>query len=254
MLFAEQFKSNVDDPTHAWRIEYWGKMMRGASFTYAYTLDEELYGIMVDTVNDLLSTQDELGRITTYSIEQEFNGWDMWGRKYVLLGLQYFLDVCKEEDKELKERVITAMCRSLDYIISKVGPEEEGKRPITRTSKIWEGLNSCSILEPIVRLYKLTGEKKYFEFAEYIISTGFIQSANLIELAYEDKLSPHEYPVVKAYEMMSCFEGLLQFYYITGIEKYRTAIFNFAKRIIDCELSIIGCSGCTHELFDHTAV
>ena len=35
---------------------------------------------------------------------------------------------------------------------------------------------------------------------------------------------------------------------------YRTALINFGKNIIANEISIIGCSGCTHELFDHTAV
>ncbi len=32
-LFVNQFRSNVDDDL-AWRCEYWGKMMRGACFTY----------------------------------------------------------------------------------------------------------------------------------------------------------------------------------------------------------------------------
>lgn len=254
VLFAEQFKSNVDDPTHAWRIEYWGKMMRGASFTYAYTLDEELYEIMVETVKDLLSTEDELGRITTYSVEQEFNGWDMWGRKYVLLGLQYFLDVCKDTETELKEQVIGAMCRNLDYIISKVGPAEEGKLPITKTSKIWEGLNSCSILEPVVRLYNLTGKKEYLEFADYIVSTGGIDSGNIYELAYEGKLYPYQYPVTKAYEMMSNFEGLMEYYRVTGIEKWRIASCNFGKLVAQSDLTLIGSSGCTHELFDNSTV
>ena len=74
----------------------------------------------------------------------------------------------------------------------------EGKLDIRTCSKHWEGLNSCSILEPMVKLYRLTGEKRYLEFAEYIISTGFIQSANLVELAFADEVTPHEYPIVKA--------------------------------------------------------
>ena len=56
----------------------------------------------------------------------------------------------------------------------------------------------------------------------------------------------------KAYEMMSCFEGLLEYYYVTGKEKYKTAVINFTNAVIETELSVIGCSGITHELFDHT--
>lgn len=251
ILFAEQFKSNVDDEGHAWRIEYWGKMMRGAAFTYAYTGDRELYDMMEETVKDLLSTQDELGRITTYSLEQEFNGWDIWGRKYVLLGLQYFMDVC--ENDELKAQITDAMCRSLDYIISKVG-DVEGKKPIAKTSAWWGGINSCSILEPVVRMYNLTGKKEYLDFADYIVSTGGIDEGNIFELAYEGKLYPYQYPVVKAYEMMSNFEGLMEYYRVTGIEKWRIASCNFGKLVAESDITIIGSSGCTHELFDNSVV
>ena len=232
----------------SWRSEFWGKMMRGAAMVTRYTGNEEIYKILENSIRDMLSAEDELGRISGYRISEEFSYWDLWGRKYVMLGMMYFMEISK--DDALNEQIIASMCRQADYIIEHIGPD---KLDIRKCSKHWEGLNSCSILEPIVRLYRLTGNKKYFEFAEYIISTGFILSDNLIELAYND-VSPHNFPVVKAYEMMSCFEGLLQFYYITGNEHYKTALINFGKNIIDTEFSIIGCSGCTHELFDHTAI
>lgn len=233
----------------SWRSEYWGKMMRGASMVVRYTGDDGMYKILERAVRDILTAEDELGRISGYSADEEFIRWDLWGRKYVMLGMQYFMEICRDE--ELTAAMLASMRRQADYIIERIGPE---KLDIRKCSKNWEGLNSCSILEPIVRLYRLTGEKTYLDFAEYIVSTGFIQSANIIELAYTDELSPHDYPVVKAYEMMSCFEGLLQYYYVTGIEKYKTAVLNFGRKIIAGELSVIGCSGCTHELFDHTAV
>ncbi len=253
ILFAEQFKSNVDDENNGWRCEFWGKMMRGASFTYAYTKDPDLYEIMEDTVRDLLTTIDSLGRISSYSVEKEFYGWDMWGRKYVLLGLQYFMDVC--EDKDLKSQAVDVMCKNLDYIISKIGREDEGKIEITTTTDFWRGLNSCSILEPVVRLYNITGKKEYLDFADYIVGTGGLDGDdNVFELAYEGKLYPYQYPVTKAYEMMSCFEGLMEYYRVTGIEKWKTAAINFANLVAQSDITIIGCSGCTHELFDNSRV
>ncbi len=249
--FVEIFRAGGDGAGewyHTWRSEYWGKMMRGASMVVRYTKNPEIYRIIKSSIIDMLSAQDELGRISGYAVKDEFDRWDLWGRKYVMLGMMYFMEI--SDDEELNKKLIQSMCKQADYIIDHVG---EGKLDIRKCSRHWEGLNSCSILEPIVRLYRLTGDKKYFEFAEYIISTGFILSDNLIELAYNN-VSPHDYPVVKAYEMMSCFEGLMQFYYITGIEKYKTALINFGRNIIETELSIIGCSGCTHELFDFTSV
>ncbi len=245
-LFVNQFRSNVDDDG-AWRCEYWGKMMRGACFTYEYTKNIELYKVLTDTVNDLLTTQDDLGRFATYSLEREFHGWDIWGRKYILLGLQYFLDICT--DNELREKVISAMCRHADYIMTKIG-SGEGQTNITDATNNWLGLNSSSILEPYVRLYNLTGEQKYFDYATYIVDNGGISTGNIFDLAYEGKLYPYQYPTTKAYEMMSCFEGLLEYYRVTKTQKYKTAVVNFAHLVLESDISIIGCSGCTHELFD----
>lgn len=86
-LAAEQFTAPVDDADLGWRGEYWGKLMRGACMTWEYTRDAALYQLLADTVDALLDCQDEAGRISTYSPAQEFQGWDLWCRKYVLLGL-----------------------------------------------------------------------------------------------------------------------------------------------------------------------
>ena len=251
-LFVAQFRiGNTDDRDSGWRIEYWGKMMRGACFTYAYTQNEKLYEILENTVRDLLTTQDEKGRITTYSREKEFTSWDMWGRKYVLLGLQYFLEICKND--MLADEILLAIRRQADYILENVG-EEEGKKGILYTSKHWEGLNSSSVLEPFVRLYHITKEKKYLDFSNYIIRMGGLRSINMFEEAYIGKKYPYEYPVTKAYEMISNFEGILEYYRATGEEKYLVMAKNFARLVMDSDITVIGCSGTTHELFDHSRI
>lgn len=250
-MFVEQFRSNVDDDDLGWRGEYWGKMMRGSVFTYQYTKDEQLYDALEATVLDMLSAAQPSGRFSTYSEEKQFDGWDMWSRKYILLGFEYFLDICKSE--QLAKRIVAALCAHADYIMKYVGREEDGKKLITKCTRNWLGLNSSSILEPYVRLYNITGERRYFDFAAYIVECGGTSEENIFEMAYEDKLYPYQYRAVKAYEMMSCFEGLLEFYRVTGIEKYKTAVVNFAKRVMQSDITVIGSSGCTHELFDNSA-
>ena len=252
-LFVEQFRiGGVDDHDLGWRSEYWGKMMRGACFTYAYTQNEALYKVLEDTVRDLLTTQDVHGRITSYSVTKEFHGWDVWGRKYVLLGMQYFLEICR--DNNLADAVIASMRAQADYLIAKIGNGEVGKLPITNASEWWEGLNASSVLEPIVRLYNLTGEQKYLNFAKGIIDAGGLRSCNIFEAAYEGVKYPYEYPVTKAYEMISNFEGILEYYRVTGEEKYKTMVVNFARLVIESDITVIGCAGTTHELFDHSIV
>ena len=248
--FVEQFREDADYDA-GWRGEYWGKMMRGASLVYQYTKNPELYSILKETVKDMMESKDEKGRISSYGIKHEFDGWDIWCRKYVILGMEYFLEICTEDD--FKSEVIKSMCEQVDYIISKIG-SGDGKTDITCATRHWRGLNSSSILEPIVKLYNLTGEQKYFDFAKYIVDCGGTDVANIFELAYENKLYPYQYPVTKAYEMTSCFEGLLEYYKITGEEWYKTAIINYADKILESDFTVIGCCGCTHELFDHSTV
>ena len=249
--FIDIFTYPSDIGDRGWRCEYWGKMMRGAASVYAFTHDEELYAVLKSAVTGLLDVAEEDGRISSYSRDREFDGWDMWGRKYVLLGLQYFCEVCP--DNELIDRCHTEMCRQLDYIIAHIG-RGEGKKPITSASRHWLGANSCSILEPVVRLYNVTNKKEYLDFAEYIIDVCYGNEAelNIFKTALEDEIDPYKYCETKAYETMSCFEGLIEYYRLTREEKHLKACVNFARRVLESEISIIGCCGCTHELFDNT--
>lgn len=248
---VEVFQTHEDTELGRWRGEYFGKQMRGASLVYSYTKDEELYEILTETVVDLLSKQDHLGRFSTYDVEREFNGWDMWCRKYVLVGLLYYMDICKDE--ALKEGILVACKGHLDYIITKIG-DKDGQLGITKTSTWWGCVNSCTILEPTLETYKRTGEDKYLDFAKYIISTGGCSDCNLVELPLSSDAYPYQYPVTKAYEMMSFYEGLLAYYEITGDRKYFDTVCSFVKKVKESDITIIGCSGCTHELFDNSAV
>lgn len=250
MRFVRQFAEQTDAKDGGWRGEFWGKLMRAGSFVYSYNKDKELYAILRGTVTDLLAQEDENGRISTYDPADEFGGWDLWCRKYVLLGLQYFTEIC--EDKNLKAQCIASMERQAQYIIAHIG-EGEGKIPLTEITPIWRGLAASSILEPMVRLYDLTGNYDYLEFAAYIVSCGGTSISNIFGLAYEGVTDPYLFPITKAYEMISCFEGLLEFYRATGMEEIKTMVLNFACKVAAGEITVIGSAGCTHELFDHGA-
>lgn len=248
---VEVFETREDSFDEFWRGEFFGKQMRGAALVCEYTKDQELYEILTDTVKDLLTKQDEYGRFSTYTVEKEFHGWDMWSRKYVLVGMLYYLRICKDE--RLRGEIIEACKKHLDYILSKIG-SGEGKIEITATSSWWGCVNSCTILEPTIEIYKLTREKRYLDFAEYIISLGGCSDCNLVELALNSELYPYQYPVTKAYEMMSFYEGLLAYYEVTGEKKCFDAVVRFMDLVEKSDVTIIGCSGCTHELFDNSAM
>lgn len=249
--FCEVFSTKEDTADEGWRAEYFGKMMRGAVWIYLYSRDEELYDVMTEAVLNMLPRQEENGRFSSYTQEKEFTGWDVWGRKYLLTGMLHYCDVCRDE--ALKTRIVQAMERHVDYMIAHIG-SEEGRIAITATSEWWSGVNSCSVLEPVVELYRRTGKAEYLAFAKYIISTGGCADGDLVALALEGKKLPHEYPVVKAYEVMSFFEGLLAYYEVTGEEPYYRAVCNFAEGVQAGDITAIGCAGCTHECFDNAAL
>lgn len=247
--FVDLFRVQPDSKIFGWSGEYFGKMLRGACLVYEYTKDEALYAVLCDAVEDMLTVAESDGRVSSYTRDNELTGWDLWCRKYVILSMEYFIDICKDE--EIKKRIISFISGCADYIIDHIG-NGEGQIGINRASKSWRGLNSSSILEPIVKLYKLTNNQKHLDFATYIVNEGGCHEINLVELAYENKVLPYQYGVSKAYEMMSFFEGVLEYYFVTGNEKYKTAVINFANAVMESEISVIGSSGITHELFDHT--
>ncbi len=253
--FVEQFRLQKDSEDGGWNGEFFGKMMRGACRVYSYTRDAALYEVLSRAVEDLLTAQEENGRFSTYRQEKEFGYWDMWCRKYVLLGMLFFSDIC--EDAALKERILKALRRHLDYIIERIG-EGEGQIDIldatTHNDWTWGALNSSSILEPVVHMYSLTGEKKYLDFAAYLVRRGGSKWGNIYELALAGEKAPYEYPVKKAYEATSYFEGVLEYYRVSGDENAKTAFLNFISRVLETDFTLIGCAGTKHELFDHSTV
>lgn len=252
---AELWKKLVDqfrfrtDKTGNYRGEYWGKIMRGAALICGYTKNDELYGTLETTVLDMLSLCTEDG-ITSHRKGCEFTGWDLWCRKYVAVGLEYFYDICRSE--ELKQEILRVLKTHLLAITRHIG-KEEGKKGICYASRNWGGLNSCSILKSYVVAYKLTGEKKLLDFASYIVSTGGSKDFDFVQAAADDELPLCSYRYPKAYEATSFFEGLLEYGKLTNDERLLTACKNYARSLLKQEFTVVGSGACEVECFDYSA-
>ena len=220
--------------------EMWGKAVRSGSMFFRYTKDPELKEILRVTVADLLSTKRENGSISCSEVNKQPDGpgGDLWERKYVLLGLEeYYMQVEKDD------AVLNAMVNEADCIISQIGPSPK----IRIIDQGWSPnhIESSTILEPIMRLYKLTGYQRYLGFARYIVEVeGGAKGFNIIEDAYNDKI-PEQiggvYP--KAYEMMSLFEGLTEYYRVTGNDHWKQSFIKLYHNIINGEITVIGNGG-----------
>ena len=224
--------------------EMWGKAVRSACMFYRYTQDEELKAIIDETVKDILSTQRENGSISCVEIENQPEESELWERKYVMLGLEEYYDWVNPSPL-----VLDALKKQADNIISIIG-----HAPKTEIVDIgWSATNighepchieSSTLLEPFMRLYKMTGEQRYLDFATYIVEMGGTKHYNVFEMALKNvepyKMAGH-YP--KAYEMLSLFEGLVEYYRVTENPTVKQILLNFYENVRKKEITIIGNGG-----------
>jgi DUF1680 family protein len=245
----EPFKTRKE--TNLWQTEFWGKWILSAIAAYEYNHDPELLKIIQNAVSELLATQTVDGYIGNYSLEAQLQNWDIWGRKYTMLGLLAYFDISDDQ------KALAAAKKLADHLSTQVGPE---KTDIVKTGN-FRGMPSSSILEPMVLLYRHTGEKRYLDFAKYIVNQWeTADGPKLISKAIEGMAVADRFPKPanwwswdngqKAYEMMSCYEGLLELYRITGEYSYLKSAEMAVQNIIDTEINLAG-SGTAFECFYH---
>jgi len=220
--------------------EMWGKAVRSGCMFYRYNRDSRLKMVLKKAINELLSYKRGNGSIscTKEEAQPDGPGGDIWERKYVMLGLEgYYTEV------EADTSILNTLVQQADILLSQVGPS-----PKTRIVDLgWSPnhIESSTVLEPIMRLYNLTGYARYLDFARYIVETeGGAKGENIIESAYQGKdpaTMGGVYP--KAYEMMSLFEGVLEYYRVTQNKKWLTAALNLFEKIKQKEITIIGNGG-----------
>jgi DUF1680 family protein len=206
-----------------------------------YYQSEELKTCIAKAVEGLLSTQDSNGYIGTYSHSDFFigNNWNIWCRKYTLWGLIEAWQLLKDPV------IIRSAMRFADHLIAEVGP---GAVDIVKTGNFY-GLPSCSILQPMVMLYNATGEKRYLDYAEYIVGQWSQHPEGLPDILRKglsglpvDQWFPHKDPSIwaKGYELTSCVEGLIQLYKVTGKADYLKCAENIHANLVKWERTPVG--------------
>jgi DUF1680 family protein len=216
-----------------WRCEFWGKIVRSAIFSWRGQPDADLRQLIDDAVEELIATNARDGCISSYPPELQTRDWDIWGRKYVLLGLaRYYLEI------DPSNTVKQAMISQLDYLMRQVGPEA---KDIVECGH-HDGMAASSILEPVVLVYRITGEPRFLDYALWIVSRGGSNRHNIFTEALNG-VPPAELANGKAYEMMSCFEGLAELYRETNNPDCLKALLTFYQAVRDQEIFITGAGG-----------
>ena len=243
-LYANSFTKKLD-AGGAFTGEFWGKWFTSAALAYAWLPTKANREIIDKSVSQLLEAQESDGRLSSYPRAEDFGFWDVWGRKYALLGL------IAHYDRTGDKASLKAACRATDALIDIAGP---GKKKLTETGlQVLGSMSSCSVLEPVVLVYQRSGEKKYLDFAQYIVklwsepSNYDPKGLRLIEDALAG-VDPVLISSPKGYEMMSCFEGLCELYRVTGEKRLLDAVVKFGHSVLKKEIMIVG-SGSSAELW-----
>ena len=260
--------------------EMWGKFVRSGAMQYRHVRDPELKAVLDAAVADILATERPNGSISCVPEELQPGGdgqtrphcSDLWERKYVLLGLEDYYDWV-----EPRPEVLASLKRQVDCLIRQIGPAP--KRDIRTIGWSPNCIESSSLLEPVMRLYKMTGEKSYLEFARYIVASGGAKetSANTlkeslsadgrgVDLFAQARAGVMPWrmgePYPKAYEMTSIFEGLAEWCRVTGDAAAREAVTKYFDAVLRHEITIVGNGGGNYphwpswsgEAWDNTAL
>ena len=216
-----------------WKGEFWGKLMISACRVAEHAGDAKLKAFLHEEALRLVAYQQPDGYLGTY-VDKTFVvpkpeaktvqvpgtsstwNWNLWCRKYTLWGLlscyrltgdRKLLDAA---DRAMAQQI--AMLRKLNLKLCDTG------------TSVMRGLPPCSILKPLLWLYEETGKADYLAYAKEIVgywNEDGNRAPQFVRLAATGRPMYTGYPDeighwAKAYEMMSCFAGLLELYRVTG--------------------------------------
>jgi hypothetical protein len=137
-------------------------------------------------------------------------------------------------------------CKRIGNLLCSTFGTNSGQRDIISAGEHM-GMAATSVLDPMVELYRHTGEKKYLDFCYYILDSWEQNNGPKIisSLVFTGKVN--KVANGKAYEMLSNLVGLIKLYRITGDEKLLNPVIIAWQDIVTNRLYITG----TTSSFEH---
>ncbi len=192
----------------SWDGEHVGKWLHAATLAWANTGAPALREKLDTTVEELSKCQLEDGYLGTYLDKDRWTQWDVWAHKYNLIGLITYM-------RYTGNMTPLPTCQRMADLLCQTFGDKPGQRDIIKAGH-HVGMAPTSVLEPMVLLYRLTGEPRYLDFSKYILRAweqpnGPHIVSRLMDLKRVDKVGNG-----KAYEMLSCLNGALEYYRTVG--------------------------------------
>jgi DUF1680 family protein len=156
----------------------------------------------------------------------------VWVHKYNLIGLMSYYQFTGDES------ALTA-CRKIGDLLTRTFGEEPGQKNILAGADHM-GMTATSVLEPMVTLYRFSGEQRYLEFCQYIVRAYDHEGGPRLIEAMLDHGDVFLAANGKAYEMLSNFNGLIELYRVTGEERLMKAVLRGWEDIVQHQLYVTG--------------
>lgn len=224
----------------AWVGEHVGKWLHAATLTWAYTKSEAMRAKLDRVASALIATQQPDGYLGTYADDAHWamgkdQKWDVWVHKYNLLGLITYHTYTGDK------AALEAAKKIGDLLVKTFGRAVEGETKLDLNERSTHvGMASGSVMEPMVLLYRATGDEKYLDFARYIAEIWESEKGPKLISALTNKTPVRQTANAKAYEMMSCLVGLCELYRTTGESRYVIPAINAWNDIVANQLLITG--------------
>jgi uncharacterized protein len=148
----------------AWAGEYAGKWLDAAVLSASAAWDEQLGQAAARFASKLIATQESGGYLGIELPARRGQGsdWDVWNVKYAMAGLLTSFETSQEEAS------LYAAVRCGEWLINQFGMVSAKDHPFF--SATMDGGANVIVLDQLARLYRFTGERKFLEFANAVIS------------------------------------------------------------------------------------
>lgn len=225
---------------HPWAGEHVGKYLEAACNTWKLSRDPRLKKQMDRIMYGLIHTQQEDGYLGTYTPDQYWTSWDVWSHKYNLYGLLAYYTMTGYKPA-------LEACIKMGDLLCKTFGDQPGQLDIINAGT-HIGMAATSVLDPMVELYRFTGDKKYLDFCYYLLraweqDNGPKLISTLLTTGNVAKVGNG-----KTYEMISNFVGLANLYRLTGDAKLLEPLLIAWNDIVKNRLYITGTAS-AHEYF-----
>ena len=190
---------------------------------------------LLQTLYAAAALQEPDGTLSAYPKNLQLQAFDLAGRRCVLRAMLRGWEFFGKD-----QRLADCAVRMTDQLMSVIGP---GKRSILHCGR-YGGLDSSAILDAVTGVYRMTGEKRFLEFARYIADAGGSQQHNIFQ-ALMNGMEPAELGNGNAVYLNGCFKGLAALCEADPeyAEIYKPCCRRYLAEISDKELFVTGSGG-----------